>query len=310
MPQVEILQNGEWVKGWRIRKGTYNSRVRWGGEYLDTYEDIVSNDRVRDPHDPVQTAQFDFNRIVPVTPLRNLYRYLRSVSGGRVAHFAAVDERLSPVSGLEPEQFLGRIFDVSVDRFATYINQEPFVPEEAGRQPFDNGSHYAKQLVEQWKHNHDGCAGMQFVDYEVSPYRTTRSCFEDGLPAKKSGQGGVDLLLSRDGHPVVGEIKASTETVGSTFALIQALTYAAELATKAQQARLRNSYPNRFTEGKKVEIAIILETTDNLVDGDLQLTKDLATKLMQREEVKKHLANISLLKVHLDETGIVAHPID
>ena len=309
MPRVEIRLNGEWVPGWRIRQGARNSRVRWGGENMDEREDLFPNDSVREPQDAVQAAQFDFSRIVPVTPLRSLYRYLRSVSGGRVAHFAAVEERLGPVAGLEPEQFLGHIINISVHRFATYHNQEPFVPEGANRLAFGNGSHFARQLAERWPHNGDGLAGMQFVDYEVSPYRTTRSCFEDGVSASRSGQGGVDLLLSRDRQAVVGEIKASTETVGSTFALIQALTYAVELATDAQRARLMRHYEDRFPDRPSIGIAILLESADSLVDGDLEMTQDLATKLMQLEDVTKHLARISVVQLDLTTDPIAVNQI-
>ena len=57
------------------------------------------------------------------------------------------------------------------------------------------------------------------------------------------GRGGIDLLLrSRDGGlPIIAEVKAPRD--GNLFvALVQALTYAAELATANQFERLSGSY--------------------------------------------------------------------
>lgn len=48
-----------------------------------------------------------------------------------------------------------------------------------------------------------------FVDYEINPLRTTRSCWESGKPATSSDAGGMDLLLTssreRKAFPAVGE---------------------------------------------------------------------------------------------------------
>ena len=82
------------------------------------------------------------------------------------------------------------------------------------------------------------------VDYEVSLWRTTgNAVFEDGRSGESSSRGGLDLLLrSQDGGlPIVGEIKAAGDT-NLFLALIQSLTYAAELTSTNQFDRLKKRY--------------------------------------------------------------------
>ena len=85
---------------------------------------------------------------------------------------------------------------------------------------------------------------LEFVDYEISPFRTPGGAeFEDGTSGRGSGAGGVDLILVDDaGALVISEIKAPRDS--TTFlAFVQALTYAAELTTRSQAERLRRWYP-------------------------------------------------------------------
>ena len=103
---------------------------------------------------------------------------------------------------------------------------------------------------------------FDFVDYEVSPVRTTRSEFENGQAATKTGKGGIDVLLANrvDRLPAVGELKANTDR-NPFLGFIQSLTYAVELSTPAQRARLDRSYPGRFAwpdTGPVIDICLLL----------------------------------------------------
>ena len=85
----------------------------------------------------------------------------------------------------------------------------------------------------------------------------------------------IDLLLADRRHqtPIVAEIKCPKDT-NPFFGLIQALTYAVELITPAQRARLQRYYPNHFRErtaGPFVEIWLVLVDV-SYSDEDWQTT--------------------------------------
>jgi hypothetical protein len=150
-----------------------------------------------------------------------------------------------------------------------------------------------------------GDTPMQFavVDYEISPLRTPGGRkFEDGTAARRSGAGGVDLLCATpDGLPVIGEIKAPTDT--SLFvALVQSLTYASELLTLQQVARLRKAYPDSFvpTGGQAAGELLLLVQADDRPRLEEE-TMQLATALLGNPEgaVAKHIRRISVVTVDL-----------
>lgn len=125
-----------------------------------------------------------------------------------------------------------------------------------------------------------------YVDYEVSPLRTKRAQFDDGRSGKSSGGGGIDLLLcdKQCGCPVIGEIKAKNDST-MFLALIQALTYAVEMTTPNQSARLLKAYkkkcPNLKDSGQ-CDIYLIFEGENPPL---LMETKELAKKLMASAKV-------------------------
>jgi hypothetical protein len=104
-----------------------------------------------------------------------------------------------------------------------------------------------------------------FVDYEISPYRTTNNAMMEDGRAGVSGSGGLDLLLvDQSGGasvPIIGEIKAKTDR-NLFFALIQSLTYAVELTSRSQIERLGNIYRNCFNnlpDNSKVDIYLLFQ---------------------------------------------------
>ena len=111
--------------------------------------------------------------------------------------------------------------------------------------------------------------------------------FSDNRPATKSGAGGIDVLLKSHltGFPVVGEIKVGTDK-NAYFGLIQAMTYAVELSTPNQLARLKRHFRPDFgslaLEGANVEIVLLL--VNHVKDDSLEPILKLVKKLNSRKK--------------------------
>lgn len=144
------------------------------------------------------------------------------------------------------------------------------------------------------------------VDYEVSPLRTAgHARLESGKPAMRSGAGGMDLLLQHeDGTPIIGEIKAPTDT-NPFVALVQSLTYASELLTPLQCKRLKHVYPS-LCAGGRCDIYVISAHNDkerNL----LCETKKIAHALLESKEsvIAKSVRRIAFLTAELKDNASV-----
>ena len=172
---------------------------------------------------------------------------MRKIKGTKGERYESVTSLLNPTHGPKDCDYLAELFTRSERHSEAYSNiSESFCSSRATR--CDAEAPFAKRLVSMLG---DG-ATLQYgnhrstmVDYEVYPFRTRRSCCEDGRPATRIGSGGMDLLLASDHDgvlPAIGEIKAQTEMVGPTFPLVQALLYAAQMTTKNQFLRLQQHY--------------------------------------------------------------------
>jgi hypothetical protein len=181
-------------------------------------------------------------RVVPVTSLRKLYQWLQKEPVG--LHAAIAEGILG-----RPEE-LHRLLARALKKLTDYTNQEPLLDRPRPTLPPFQGNELSgtNDLVAalQAKAGHvivedQESLNFSYVEREVSPLRTTSGVYEDGWPASNSGSGGIDvLLLSQDGVvPIVGEIKVATDK-NPFFALVQALTYASELATLSQFQRLKH----------------------------------------------------------------------
>ena len=87
---------------------------------------------------------------------------------------------------------------------------------------------------------------FRFVDYELAPHRKTAAARVEGEPASGPGMRADLLLVGEDGIPIVGEIKAATDTSYDTdpvLALVQGLTACAQLLPPQQMERLEKAYP-------------------------------------------------------------------
>lgn len=249
---------------------------------------------------------------VPITRLRRFYETLRL--------FPTMAVRSSILGYLtrdsDSADILGALFADSLAHLNSYRNvDEGFRPSSVRSwwpDYVDRHEAFARCLVARLSPERHpgpiriaGSSPMEFavVDYEVSPLRTPGGRkFDDGTAARRSGAGGVDLLCaSRDGLPVIGEIKAPTDT--SLFvALVQSLTYASELLTLQQVARLRRVYPSAFqTSGGQptAELLLLVQADDRprLEDDTLRLISALLGN--PDGAVARHIRRVIVVSVEL-----------
>jgi hypothetical protein len=247
---------------------------------------------------------------IPVTRLRRFYETLRLFP--TVAVHSAIAEHLTKDE--HSADILDALFADSLRHLNSYRNADEHFRPAGVRAwwPDYLGRHeqFARCLVAELNPTNGsgpiripGANPLEFavVDYEISPLRTPGGrTFEDGTAARKSGAGGIDLLCATpDGLPVIGEVKAPGDT--SLFvALVQSLTYASELLTPQQGARLRMAYPQHFSvaggQGAG-EVLLLLHADDRprLASETLRIAESL---LGDREgAVAKHVRRISIVTV-------------
>lgn len=281
-----------------IRRGGKNTRV----QLSDGTSRLVPTASV--DWDDEETQLDDPNRVVPNTPLERLYRSFRCVRGNRMSRFRHIERSLEGRNGPMKATFLSELFARSVAQAAFYRNVEPFYGSDTRRRSSARDElTFAPQLVRRLDQTASasqiGSFSVSFVDHEIFPFRTTRSCDELGNPATRLGAGGMDLLL-RSEHdslvlPAVGEVKAASEHVGPTFAIVQSLMYASQLTTRNQADRLQEQYPDSFAVGlmPRCDIFILLEEgpPKNSVDQDYAI--NLAKELMETK-VSDHIRSITI----------------
>lgn len=278
-----------------IRRGRKNSRVA----ELDTDDEFLAEDGVilwATLKELPRSAESIRKRIVPLTPLHHFYRELRKSNSTP----ESIKFSLGGAAGIDPGEFLAELFCRSVDRFSVYRNlEDELIPSNAARTNAVSDL-FARRAVQAFRDKTVVADRLSasYVDYEVSPMRTRRAAFEDGLSAKSSGHGGIDLLLRNEenGRPIVGEIKALTESVGITFALIQASKYAVELATDNQWERLCKYYKEKFSGSTHpgIEILIVSEVGSQLSESDITIAQQLSEDLLADNEVAKRLKRVTL----------------
>jgi hypothetical protein len=248
--------------------------------------------------------------VIPITRLRKIYSLVfRKVLNSR-AFRTLLCKNTEETAGL-----LANWFCRACNEFARYDNQnEPFyTPQEGKRRTKQTlaylsvpteSTRFAKLLQAKlirgqndntlWEVAGGQGLNFRYVDFEISPYRTTnRAFFDDGHSARACGGGGLDLLLiTEDGVPIIGEIKAKTDT-DIFFALVQSLVYASELVTRNQWERLHNIYTNRFNgkrETPKCDIYLIYENSDR--DPALfSETRKIAEKLLNTSGVSNYVVS-------------------
>lgn len=199
---------------------------------------------------------------VPITEFRHFYDCMKFVD--EPTHRNLANFYCDTPASLE------RLWNISRDNFASYDNPDGWGQGERIDLPVspellsDVGD--TEQFVSFVKRV--PIPGLVFVEREINPWRTRGGMFPNGLPATKSGRGGIDVLFqnSENGLPVISEIKVRTDK-NAYFALIQAMTYAVEMSTDHQARRLKKHFAQHFSEidpnHPRVEIALIMVNPDD-----------------------------------------------
>ena len=291
--------NGVWNECEIIRMCRGNSRI-----------ELSSGDRILWPSARVRLLdlpagdQLGINphtRIVPEIPLQRLYLTLRKFKGSRAQRFEQTEQLISGQGNLNATAFITELFGRSVNQMQCYSNeQEGFYSERTARigKNYKFANDLVQKLNQTGSHNLENGVAVKMVDYEIFPLRTTRSIRDNGKPAKSKSAGTLDVLFAVTSNgvtlPGVGEIKAKSENVGITFALIQALMNASLLTTTSQFRRLKSFYSDDYGDHfgnngnmkLQVDIILMVEKSSKLLARDVKLAMDLRSGLVQNEFVR------------------------
>ena len=137
-------------------------------------------------------------RMIPTIPLEAFYRRLRKLKGSRQEKFEILYGLLEKPHGPKGAVFLAELFRRSVRHSDFYSNiLEAFYETRKSRvaKKFPFAKVFVKKL-DTFKVIHVGNHKLEYVDNEIFPFRTTLGCGESGKSAKRSGSGGLDLLLA------------------------------------------------------------------------------------------------------------------
>ena len=222
-------------------------------------------------------------KVIPITKIRKLYEFLRDDIGHHDFQMSLLDS-----FSKTPQNLISMCVD-SFKSFGLYENgtegwTDTGRTELPNPQPLSDARNTGAVVAAMQLPQMTDPISATYVAYEVNPRRTSRAIFQNGLSATSSGLGGIDILLRRnDDTPVVGEIKVANDE-NPFYALIQSLTYAIELATPKQLARLREhgvygTNPFINYAGTCVDICVIL--VNHTRSACLEQTKRLATEIVK-----------------------------
>lgn len=234
--------------------------------------------------------------IVPITPLRQFYETMLLLEKATWVNLAKFYSE-NPVC-------FERLWNKSQKVFQSYANEAdwgrgetrdlPPVPAKAG---LISSTNEFTAFVRQPKNSCSHETGFTYVERELNPRRTRQGVFSNRAPSTKSGTGGIDVLLKSKatGFPVVGEVKVGDDK-NAFFGLVQAITYAVELSTPNQLARLKKHFGDNFknlnVEEGKVEVVLLM--VNPVKDATLDPVKDLISVLNERKKCRG-LATITLI---------------
>ena len=135
-------------------------------------------------------------RIIPITKLRNLYEFFKDLDVS--SHEAILENYLN-----NPKK-LTNLWGKSLLHFERYNNDEEFIPKNNLRKNLTENENLELTntpiCISKMKKQVDFIIqtnkeyNFKFIDYELSPIRTTKSKFEDGKMGTSSGIGGVDFF--------------------------------------------------------------------------------------------------------------------
>ena len=253
---------------------------------------------------------------IPVTPLHKLYCEARGI--GQKRRLELAQTYVDCPADLES---IYRDSVIAYESGYTNAKEEAFSPPHQPLPGFcepkiGSGRHLAQILAHPagrvWKIDGAGSdLAFKFVDYEVPPLRTTSlrttgSARWEGKGDRRSRGPVADLLLvAADGTPVVGEVKAVTETHFDTdhvMALIQGLLLTAAFASPQQRRRLSSCYPDAgFASSGPLGLYVIVVDPKNPPARSLYQAKltaaatELIDKLRKQPSIKRTLKQIEFV---------------
>jgi hypothetical protein len=260
-------------------------------------------------------------QIIPVTQLRKLYEWLRfdlRHLGNDVLHKALAEAYSAKPNALE------KLFLESLQAFEAYDNRtEPFYGTRDRKRFAESSGNGTTKVVKtiQARGGSLDLNGVKrkrtfcVVDREVGTLRSTSQTgpwqFSDKRSTKNPGLGGLDLLMVEEfasGHqlPIVCEIKVGDDTT-PFFALIQALTYAVELATCSQLQRLFQHYSNHFHNLPaipSVGLLLLMVETPERQKEIRKVTSQLIAKLHQCPKFSEVVMTTVLADARLEDDDL------
>jgi hypothetical protein len=223
---------------------------------------------------------------------------------------------LAELHAEDPQRLAGR-FEHSVKTVAQYpAITEPFYGarseawKKEGAETIDSTAAFTALLAEGEVHDAAGAPELSFryIDREVFPLRSRE--IVSGRSARRS----IDLLLeSRDGFPIVGELKIKADKP-TYYALVQALMYAVELSSESQRNRLAQhcSFKSRGG-GELIDVYILgYQAPDRGAyrARSFEASKMIAAKLMKDPRVSSVVRRIAYLEASQDaERRLVFKPL-
>jgi hypothetical protein len=244
---------------------------------------------------------------IPRTRIRSLFQECRTCTS--LKEQARWAQQLTPTA-------LASVFTESVEEFKPYRNTEPFYP--ASRKPLPVPS--ANQAIRTSRDLaillnvqgtaevvNDPCLNFRYVDCEIVPARTTGGTYAD--LGKGTTWVRLDQLLVAE-HPVIAEVKLRNDK-NPFYALIQALTAAAELATRAQHQRLQRHYSQHFANTNDAGVDIYIITYRSYSNGPIWdvlrvQTQNMCRALSLMPAVRQYIGRFAILELHEPANGIVS----
>ena len=247
------------------------------------------------------------------TQLRDLYAALGALKEQEQTALAELHAK-------EPERLIAR-FAHSVDTVAGYqanteafhdrarttglreTLDEPPVPLNDRVKTADVARHLANARERRVENAPE--LDFRFVDREIFALRTTKS--DTDRPRRRI----MDLLLvSRDGLPIVGELKIGTDKP-TYFALVQALMYAAELSSPAQRERLMKHYPDAdfaFPKGGPFLDVYLIgfdpPSKGKYRERSFEATRSISSKLVKDTRVHSVIRRIAYIEAEAQDQGL------
>ncbi len=203
-------------------------------------------------------------------------------------------------------QLLRELWNHSVKELANYNYQQPFYEVGRGTLPTNtiplskikNTIDAAGYFVNKYESEKElSGVKVRYLDREIAPLRTPGGQFVGGGAATSTGRGGMDLLLLINNRICAGEVKVGNDS--ELFeALLQALWYGSEIATKHQISRVAEHCNLNNYQESKVDVAVL--SIRQKVDPTRKATVRLVNSINEKGGFM-NLGTVHLFENHVNE---------